>query len=214
MSDRPLIKICGITREADAKLALELGADFLGINLFERSPRYVDPGQVRELLKGIPKGKRVMIDVNSATDSLRGFMDLGFDFCQIHCLPEIAMSTLAAWSGIVGKENLWLAPKVPNGEPFPQTALEFADTVLYDSVSQDPLVFGGTGKTSDWERFQEWRTLYAHKRWGLAGGLSPENIREALDSTDPDIVDFNSGVESEPGKKDPQRLHALFESLS
>lgn len=214
MPEKAQVKVCGITREADAELALELGADYLGIIVFERSPRAVDPARLEALFKIIPEGKRVLVDVNSGTDTLGEMMNWGFDFCQIHCLPEIAMSTLAAWSGIAGKERLWLAPKVPPGDPFPQATLEFTDTIVYDSVSQDPLIYGGTGETSDWERFQEWTTLYAHKQWVLAGGLKPENIAAALEATAPDIVDVNSGVESEPGKKDPARLRALFDSIS
>ena len=214
MPNKPKVKVCGITREADAELALELGADYLGIILFERSPRAVDPSRLEALFTVIPEGKRVLVDVNSGTDTLGGLVGRGFDFCQIHCLPEIAMSTLAGWSGIVGPERLWLAPKVPPADPFPQATLEFADTIVYDSVSQDPLLFGGTGETSDWERFQEWSTLYGHKQWILAGGLKPENIAAALEATTPDIVDVNSGVESAPGKKDPARLRALFDSIS
>jgi len=213
MKVKPKIKVCGITRKADAETALDLGADFLGINLFDRSPRFVEWDRVADLLSVIPAGKRVCVDVNPGTDRLDSCRGLGFDFYQIHCIYTTGMDTLAGWSGLTGRENLWLAPKVPPEEPFPQVALEFADSILYDSYAHDPLVFGGTGRVSDWIRFEEWRTLYSHKTWILAGGLSPDNIREALRQTTPDIVDVNSGVESEPGIKDPKKLRNFFQEL-
>ncbi len=213
MKLRPQIKICGITRSEDAEAALRLGADFIGLNVFSRSPRAVARERIPELFEAIPQGKRVLVDVNPGTDLLEQYRGLGFDAFQLHCPYDLGLATLAGWSGLVGAEALWLAPKIPPGESFPQTILEFANTILFDTFSQDPLVYGGTGKPADWGRFEEWRTLYAHKRWILAGGLGLDNIVEAMEQTTPDMVDFNSGVESTPGKKDPSKLEALFRNL-
>lgn len=210
METQPRIKICGITRESDAEDALELGADFLGINLYEQSPRGVSLARAAELLRLIPEGRRVCVDVNPGTDEMEARRELGFDFFQIHCPFNTGLGTLAGWTGSVGRERLWLAPKLPPEEGFPQTILEFADTVLFDTYARDPLVFGGTGRESDWGRFQEWRTLYAHKQWALAGGLGPDNLRRAMESTTADIYDVNSGVESAPGEKVRARLERLF----
>lgn len=214
MPELPKVKICGITRQEDAALALSLGADFLGVICFDRSPRCVAPEGVPELLEAIPSGRRVLVDVNPGTDQLDKYLEWGFDYFQLHCPYDLGLATLASWCGQVGgPERLWIAPKVPPEEPFPQAALEFADTVLYDTYSQDPLRFGGTGQTGDWERFESWRTLYQHKQWVLAGGLTPDNIGAALACATPDIVDFNSGVEQEPGRKDPEKLRRLFHRL-
>jgi phosphoribosylanthranilate isomerase len=209
MSFRPKVKICGITRPEDAELALSLGADYLGIILHEASPRAVPFARVPALLSLIPEGKRVLVDVATPTDLLAEYRNLPFDAFQIHFDLDIAIATVAAWSGLVGRDRLWMAPRVPPQELyFPQIIMEFADTVLVDTYAKE--TFGGTGRTGDWQRFLDWNTLYQHKRWILAGGLGPDNIEAALDVCRPEIIDVNSGVESEPGIKDPARLRELF----
>ncbi|MFP4282053.1 MAG: phosphoribosylanthranilate isomerase [Opitutales bacterium] len=209
---RPEVKICGITRPEDAELALSLGADYIGIIVYENSPRAVPLNEVEELLKLIPEGKRVLVDVSTPTDVLAEYRSLPFDHFQIHFDLDIAVATVAAWSGLVGLERLWMAPRVPPQEAyFPQIIMEFAETVLVDSYAKEK--YGGTGKLGNWQRFVDWNTLYQHKRWVLAGGLGPETIGEALRVCQPDIVDVNSGVESEPGIKDEARLRALFAEI-
>ncbi len=211
MGQRPKVKVCGITRWADAEAALELGADYLALNVYAKSPRRVDREAARELLNRIPAGRRVFVDVNTPTDLLEDWADLGFDYFQIHCDVDLPLASVAAWSGIVGRERLWLAPRVPPGEPFPQAGLEFCETVVLDTYSKGQ--HGGTGRTGDWARFAELSTLYAHKNWVLAGGLSPDNIAAALEATSAQTIDINSGVESAPGQKDPAKLRALFDAL-
>ncbi len=206
------VKVCGITRLEDAKHALDLGADYLGINLFKGSPRSVPLERVPELLEAIPVGKRVLVDVSTPTDLLDQYLDLGFDYYQIHFDLNIAIATVAAWSGLVGRERLWLAPRVPPGDvSFPQIIMEFADTFVFDTFSKTS--FGGTGRKGDWQRFLDWTTLYQHKSWILAGGLGPENITEALRVTAPAVIDVNSRVESGPGLKDEAKLEDLFEKV-
>lgn len=209
MSHRPKVKICGITRPEDAELALSLGADYLGIILHEPSPRAVPLSQVPELLSVIPEGKRVLVDVGTPTDVLAEYRNLPFDFFQIHFDLDIAIATVAAWSGLVGRQRLWMAPRVPPQEIyFPQIIMEFADTVVVDTFAKDK--FGGTGQTGDWQRFVDWNTLYQHKHWVLAGGLGPSNIEEALAVCMPEAIDVNSGIEREPGVKDPELMRDLF----
>lgn len=209
---RPVeMKICGMTREQDIEKALELGADYIGVIVYPKSPRGVSLERAEGLVEYIPAGKRVVVDVNAGTDELERYKDAGFDHFQIHCDYEIGLASLAGWSGIVGFSRLWIVPRIPPGEPFPQVALEFADTVMIDSFSKQ--AHGGTGRVGDWEQFNAWQTLYQHKRWGLAGGLNPDNIVAARDETAADILDANSGVEAEPGVKDPARLTRLFAAL-
>lgn len=206
------VKVCGITREADGLLARALGAHYLGINVYPKSPRSVSKKVARDLCQRFEAGTRVFVDVNTGTDELEDWADLGFDKFQIHCDYDTALVSVAAWSGMVGRENLWLAPKWPPGEPFPQMILEFCDTVVIDAFSKD--AYGGTGKTANWERFAEVATLYQHKQFILAGGLSPENVREAIAQSGTSFVDVNSGVESAPGLKDPQKLKKCFEAVT
>ena len=203
------VKICGITRKEDARLALDLGADYLGINLYPKSPRSVPRSDLEALLNYVPAGKRVFVDVSTATDELEDYLQYFGDAYQLYFDLDVAIATVAAWSGIVGRERLWLAPRVPPGEEyFPQIIMEFADTVLLDAYRPDK--YGGTGETANWQQFLDWSTLYSHKRWALAGGLRPENVRQALAETDAAMVDVASGVEAQPGIKDPVKMEAFF----
>jgi len=212
MARKTRVKVCGITRREDVECALNLGADFIGINVYAPSPRAVAPERLPELLEIIPPGRRVLVDVSTPTDQLAEYLPHAFDAYQIHFDLEISMATVAAWSGLAGQHALWLAPRIPPSEPhFPQILMEFADTLLLDTYHRS--AYGGTGKTGDWQRFLDCTLLYQHKHWVLAGGLSPDNILEALRFTQAEIIDVNSGVESAPGIKDPRKLEALFDRV-
>lgn len=206
---KPKLKICGITRPEDAELALSLGADFLGIIVYPKSPRCVQGAQLRELCQIIPPEKRVFVDVATGTDALEPYLDLGFAAFQIHFDLSIGMASLAAWMGLCGRDSLWLAPRIPPSEAyFPQIVMEFCDTILVDAFSAGQ--YGGTGHLADWQRFVDWSTLYQHKRWILAGGLSPEALPAAMQQTSAWCYDVNSGVELAPGLKCPTKLKQLF----
>lgn len=207
------VKICGITRPEDAELALSLGADYIGIIVYERSPRAVPLERIPSLLEHIPAGKRVLVDVSTPADQLERYLSLGFDAYQIHFDLDISMASVAAWSGLVGQHALWAAPRIPQSEPhFPQVLMEFADTLLLDAYDRN--AYGGTGRSGEnWQRFLDCTMLYQHKRWILAGGLSPETIGDALWFTQAAMVDVNSGVEASPGVKDPMRLREVFRAI-
>lgn len=209
---RPVqIKICGLTREADVDLALELGADYCGFIVYPKSPRGVSLERATELAARVPEGKRVLVDVETGSEELEQRRDFGFDFFQIHTGLQVGLATLATWSGLVGKERLWLAPRVPPGEDFPKAALEFADTLLVDTFKKDQ--YGGTGQTGDWARFAQLQETFPDTQWILAGGLSPANVSEALAETGTRHLDLNSGFESAPGVKDEAKLREVFRVL-
>lgn len=212
MPDAIQVKICGLTRPEDAEAAFSSGADYGGIILAKKSSRAVPLERVPEVLTQIPGGSRVMVDVATGTDELERIGDMGFDYFQIHFDLDISLATVAGWSGVVGRERLWLAPRIPpEQDTFPQVLLEFADTFVLDTYS--PTQHGGTGKTGDWQSFADWQTLYQHKRWILAGGLTPKNIGPALAATGAEVVDVGSGVEAVPGIKDHSRIKALFAAI-
>lgn len=206
------VKICGITRVEDGLRALGLGADYLGMIRYPKSPRAISPALARELCNTFPPGKRVFVDVNTGTDELEDFADLGFDSFQIHCDYDTSLVTVAAWAGIVGREQLWIAPKWPPGEPFPEAVLEFCDTVLVDAYARDQ--HGGTGRTADWGRFAEVANRFPERRFILAGGLSPANVTDAVAASGARSIDVNSGIESAPGVKDHALLRELFVRVS
>lgn len=203
--NRPQVKICGITSVEAAELAVSLGYDYVGVIIYEKSPRAVSLNQLPEIFSVVPEGKRVLVDVSTPTDVLEEYKNLPFDYFQMHFDLDVAIATVATWAGLVGRERLWLAPRVPPQEAyFPQIIMEFADTLLVDTYSKE--AFGGTGKAGNWQRFLDWTTLYQHKQWILSGGLSALNIVDALDTTDAARIDVNSGVESSPGMKDPAKM--------
>ena len=202
------VKVCGLTRMVDIELALELGASALGINLYGPSPRSIDMNSVRTLLPSIPVGQRVAVDVAPSLRRLGATKEAGFDRFQIHFDPHQSLEQVPAWAGLVGVENLWLAPRLPSGDLFPKWLLEFAATFLIDAYSAK--YYGGTGKVGDWLRFRGLRDTYAQKQWILAGGLCPGNIHEAVRESGAAFVDVNSGVESAPGIKNPTLVRKFF----
>ncbi|MFP6854505.1 MAG: phosphoribosylanthranilate isomerase [Opitutales bacterium] len=209
----PKVKICGITRVEDAETALAEGADFLGFIFYDKSPRNITLGHAQSLFSDaeIPEEKRVVVAVNPNRDTLSRWRDGGFSHFQIHFPMDLPGDRVLSWGDAVGLDNLWLAPRTSSGQSLPEELLPLAETFLVDACSED--TYGGTGKTADWERFAEWKTNHPDKTWILAGGLSPENVRQAVAATHAEIVDANSGVEATPGIKDPLKIRAFFDRL-
>jgi phosphoribosylanthranilate isomerase len=205
-------KICGLTRAEDARLAAELGADFVGFILYAKSPRYVALGDAAELARGVPPGpKRVAVMVEPTLDELDWAQEAGFDRFQIHARADVPLAVVRGWSEAVGARELWLAPKLPPGVAFPEGWLPLADTFLVDTYHAEG--FGGSGKTGDWSGFAALKAVHPEKTWVLAGGLSPDNVAEARRQSGARFVDVNSGVESAPGVKDAEKLRALAAAL-
>lgn len=205
------VKVCGLTREEDVDLALSLGADYCGFIVYPKSPRGLSLERATQLAARVPAGKRVVVDVETNLDDLERARDAGFDYFQIHTQMPTDREMLVARSGLVGKERLWFAPRLAPADDFPEFALEFADTILVDTFAKDQI--GGTGKVGDLERFSNLQQSHPQTHWILAGGLSPDNLEEAIKVTGASHLDINSGVESAPGIKDPTKLREAFKSL-
>ena len=211
MRSLPKIKVCGLTREEDVKLTLSLGADYLGFILYPQSPRAVSLDRAVELAAAVPVGQRVAVDVATSLDDLKRYREAGFDYFQIHFGADFDHSNLAEYSKIVGKEKLWLAPRLASEDTFTEDILDYANTILIDTFVNDQ--FGGTGKVGDWTRFNALKERYPQTNWVLAGGLSPSNLLDALTSVTADHLDINSGVEIAPGIKDGAKLREAFKVL-
>ncbi len=197
------IKVCGIMHAADVATVNHFGADYLGVNCWAGSPRFVHPALRKNLLREIKSEQRIAVTVNPTLSETQQLIDEGFAAVQIHFDPTTKACDVQAISKKMGAEKIWLAPKVPDGVYWPEDIISLANTFLHDAHAAD--AFGGTGKQGDWERFKKLKNLYKNKIWVLAGGLGPKNILSALEAK-ADILDLNSGVEISPGLKSAEKL--------
>jgi phosphoribosylanthranilate isomerase len=197
------VKICGITRPEDAWLAAELGAWAVGFVFWPGSPRCVSPATAREIARRIaPFCTPVGVFVDQPLDEIEAIAaEVGLGAVQLH-----------------GSEPIQIARSL--GRPIIRGLGLRADceqdvrdwcphaTVLLDA--HDPIKRGGTGTTTDWPMAAR---IAAGHRIILAGGLRPDNVREAVTRVRPAAIDVSSGVESAPGIKDSTRVRALFAAL-
>jgi len=200
------VKICGITNWADARLSVELGASALGFNFYPPSPRAISPADAWKIIRRLPPFvEAVGVFVNwppLVVEALARALRL--TAVQLHGAesPE-EVATLARTRRVI--------KAVQAGRGFRVTGLSryrAADGILLDGFAAG--LHGGTGQTFDWTIARPAR------RYGqiiLAGGLTPDNIAEAIRVAQPYAVDVASGVESRPGRKDPKRLRALFAAV-
>jgi phosphoribosylanthranilate isomerase len=204
------IKVCGITRAADAAMALAQGADYLGINCWSGSSRYVPAEARAALLREIPSDKRVAVTVNPSVAEAGALIAEGFAIVQAHFDPAKAECDPKGLSAKLGPKHLWLAPKLADGAEWPADLIPLAEGFVHDAHAKD--AFGGTGKQSDWTRFQKLLQKYPQSLWILAGGLGPDNIAAAA-KAGAGFFDLNSGIELAPGLKSVEKLAGVSEVL-
>ena len=201
MSGDIQVKICGLTDLAGIEASVNAGARYLGFNFFPKSPRYVTPAQAAELATAVPPGVcKVALTVdadNALLDDITG--QAPFDMLQLHGheTPERVAAVKARYGlpvmKVVGVAN---AEDLANVEAHSTVA----DQILVDAKPPKGAVLpGGNGIAFDWRLIAGRRWLVP---WMLAGGLTPENVSEAIAQTGARQVDVSSGVESAPGCKD------------
>jgi len=205
------VKICGIARLEDARLAIELGADALGFNFYEKSPRCIAPADAWKILRKIPAlVSTVGVFVNwDARSVLALAKSLHLSAVQIHGVESAAVTAACARHVPVIK-----AFRTDRKFSFAQfRAHNSASSFLLDAAISDSSSkkFGGTGRIADWKIAKRAATKFPIL---LAGGLIPENVAEAILTVRPYAVDVASGVESQPGKKDPGKLRAFFAEVA
>lgn len=197
------IKICGITTPEDGQLAAEAGADAIGLNFYAGSPRYVTEATAKKIVESLPAGvAKVGVFVNMPPTNVAAIADrLQLDWIQLHGdeLPE-AITELAP------RPVIRALPCGPGGLP---TVIKYLErcralgalpaALLADAVSAGS--YGGTGRTAAWGELVGPREWLHGIPLILAGGLTPENVAEAVDTVQPRAVDTASGVESAPGRK-------------
>jgi phosphoribosylanthranilate isomerase len=205
------IKICGLTSPVDAAHADSGGADFLGFILHPRSPRYVPLERFIAMRPELPKSRKVAVSVEPKPEALRAMLEAGFEKFQVHLRHDTPIDVIEAWSGEVGADRLWLAPKLPPNVDIPDAWMGLTRCFLVDTF--DETLFGGTGRTGDWPKFRRHSQAHPEKTWILSGGLNAENLGAALAGTGARFVDVSSGVESAPGIKDHAKLKAFLDAV-
>lgn len=194
-----LVKICGVVDPENARTAAEMGADFLGLNFYPRSPRYVEVERAREIASAVKgSGVRLVgVFVNRpAPEVERIDSEVGLDLLQFSGdeppgdIPFAgrAIKAFRGTDGTHGWEDAW--------------------AWLFDAPHGS--LYGGTGMA--WN-FQAVAGIAGERRVFVAGGLGPDNVRQAIEASRPFAVDVCSRVESAPGIKDPELLRRLFEEV-
>ncbi|MBO9575199.1 MAG: phosphoribosylanthranilate isomerase [Sphingobium sp.] len=207
------IKICGLSTPETLDAALKGRASHIGFNHFERSPRYVTPQRLAELAPRVPPA---VVRVGVLVDPDDTLIDSvvaagGLQVLQLHGkeTPD-RVAAVRARTGL----KVWkvLSIKTATDLAAGQTYAGVADFLLYDAKTPEgSALAGGMGLRFDW-------TLLAGHRaplpWGLAGGLDPDNVAEAIRMTGASLVDVSSGVESAPGVKDVDKIAAFCKAVS
>jgi phosphoribosylanthranilate isomerase len=198
------IKICGITNLEDALAAIDSGADFLGFNFYPKSPRYLTPEHCAQIQSAIRNHQSAIhtvgIFVNESHEHVAAILDqCGLDLAQLH--GEETPEVIAALSGRAFKAFRGI------GERHAEFArARSSPAFLIDAYS--PTHYGGTGHTADWSAA---RPLAQQYPLFLAGGLTPDNVADAIAQVQPWGVDVASGVESAPGVKDHMKVKLFVE---
>ncbi|MCB9977624.1 MAG: phosphoribosylanthranilate isomerase [Rhodospirillales bacterium] len=212
----PKVKICGIQEEETLRVALDAGADFIGLVFHPPSPRHVGVEQaasLAQIIKDFSVSKKIM-SVGLFVDPEDRILDeilstVSLDMIQLH--------------GSETAERVWLvnqktklpvikALSVSTEDDFKRVSAyeNVVDWLLFDAKPADPDLPGGTGRTFEWSLLDGWTFS---RPWMLSGGLNADNVLEALSVLSPDAVDVSSGVESQRGVKDAGKIRAFISKV-
>jgi phosphoribosylanthranilate isomerase len=198
------VKICGLTSVADAVAAAEAGADMIGLMFYHKSPRHISIAQAVEISRALsPFVLKVGVFVNpTEAEVMEALSACGLNLLQFHgdepsefCTQFGAMSLKAL--------------RVKDADSIAALENFSTDAFLLDAYSKSGL--GGTGEKFNWDLAVEAQKF--GKPIFLAGGLTPENVADAVRKVQPFAVDVSSGVESAPGKKDAAKMRAFIQAV-
>ena len=204
------IKICGLTRSVDAEYADAAGVEYLGV-IFAGGPRERTPDQARATLAG-RRARKVGVFADQSEDAIaEAAQTVGLHVIQLHGGADA--ERVERVRAATGKE-VWAVVRTADGMLADDIAelCDAADALLIDA--HVPGKLGGSGVQVPWDRLGEsLDALDYHPRIVLAGGLTPENVAEAIDLVAPNAVDVSSGVESSAGVKDHARIRAFVAAV-
>ena len=198
------IKICGIKTVTDALAALDAGADLIGFNFYPKSPRYIDVGRCRDIMSVMRRYGHITyvgVFVNAPMEEVRATMEtVGLSLAQLHgdetpeMLSALDGKAFKAFRGVPAEVNGFARSESP--------------ALLVDAAVKG--VYGGSGVTADWSAAAELAKKYPLL---LAGGLTPENVADAVQQVRPWGVDVASGVESSAGEKDVSKIKEFVKAV-
>jgi len=211
MQRRTRVKICGVTNRADAETAIEFGADALGFNFYPGSKRFIELEKEAAWIRKLPPFvTKVAVMVNPTFAEAERVLALPFiDALQLHGREEADFCAQVARLG----RQFFKAIAVRDAASLENVERFCTPHILLDAFS--PTAFGGTGKQIDLDLAAQFAaTSHDGMRVILSGGLTPENVAEAIRRVRPFAVDVASGVEIEgdPRKKDREKLHAFIQA--
>lgn len=207
---RTVIKICGLITPETLDAAIKARAEYVGFNFYPPSPRYLSPRDAAALsARAEGRTQRVGLFVDASDETIAEFLAAArLDAIQLHGAetPERAAQVKARF-GLPVWKALSIASEADVARA--NAYADAADLILFDAKTPKGTLPGGMGLAFDWSLVANWKGPLA---WGLAGGLTPENVAEAIGLTGAPLVDTSSGVETAPGVKDGARIAAFCAS--
>ena len=216
-----LVKICGITNLDDARFALDAGADWIGLNLVA-GPRRIELPMAQRILSGLDDASRAVVLVRMEKDRIDNALvaalrDEGVQRVQLYgevtpsAVSQLARAGLAS---ILVHHAAGDASVVSLSELLESFSAVKPSHLLVDAQTLNAL--GGTGQKADWAALVRARAQGLDAKWPpliLAGGLTPMNVRDGIETVRPIGVDVSSGVELKPGRKDPAKVNAFLTAV-
>ena len=199
------VKICGITNLNDALGSAGSGCDALGFVFYKKSPRYIDPAKAKNISRILPKKiLRMGVFVDEKEKEVKKIAKL----CELDILQFHGDESPEYCARFKDDYKVIKAFRVKDSDSLKSVNDYGVDYYLFDTYKSDSM--GGTGEKFDWKILKDFEIL---KPFILSGGLDPENVERAIREVAPYAVDVSSGVESAPGKKDPELLKRFIENV-
>jgi phosphoribosylanthranilate isomerase len=202
------IKICGVTLPDDAARVASAGADFIGLNFWPRSKRYISPERapmIAAVVRSTGAAKIVGVFVDADVDEIQAIAaNVDLDVIQLHgdeTPEEVKRISLAVYRPV------WKALPIKSSRDLHALDVWPAEALLLDAPTPGR---GGAGATFDWQLAREARERYPRINFVLAGGLNHQNVATAIETVEPWAIDVASGVEAAPGIKDAAKLEAFI----
>ncbi len=203
----PQVKICGLTSPEQAAACAEAGADAIGLVFYPKSPRCIDTRQAAKICSALPEGVAcVGVFVDAAYDTIMATADT----CRLTAVQLHGRETPALVRQLTDASMTVIKALYAQSEPGLHLAPSYSATGYLVECKRAALP-GGNALSWNWSAAHGFSNQYPMI---LAGGLTPENVSEAVASAQPDAVDVSSGVESRPGQKDIDRVHAFIDAVS